>query len=183
MTNFMKHHLTTKVCIEFFVIFGGSSLLLLIHQNSILILFDFSSTKHFSLITRRKKRKKTKSSSTTECRVTIYKCSICNRYFRNQNALTLHLNYTHNERRDFFCVGCLMPYERKADKIAHENICTNRRYECCYCRKYFTRIRVNMENHVRTHSGEKPFDCEVCNKCFGSKGQRRKHLKNVHNRK
>ena len=39
-------------------------------------------------------------------------------------------------------------------------------YRCSYCKKSFKWFS-HWENHERTHTKEKPFECEICRKCFG----------------
>jgi uncharacterized Zn-finger protein len=39
----------------------------------------------------------------------------------------------------------------------------SKQFQCPQCHKKFQQ-KGNLRNHMRTHSGEQPFGCEVCNK-------------------
>ena len=48
-----------------------------------------------------------------------------------------------------------------------------RKHVCNFCGKRFMR-RLHLENHVRSHTGQRPFQCSICFKGFTQKS----HIKN-----
>jgi len=53
------------------------------------------------------------------------------------------------------------------------------RFVCDVCKKWFE-SNSKLEDHYRRHTGERPFQCHVCGNKFRYKGDRTKHLKNLH---
>lgn len=49
------------------------------------------------------------------------------------------------------------------------------KYSCPYC-PYSTYYKTNLQAHERTHTGERPFNCELCQKSFMQKIHLDQHL-------
>ncbi|XP_055044456.2 zinc finger protein 341 isoform X3 [Misgurnus anguillicaudatus] len=47
--------------------------------------------------------------------------------------------------------------------------------KCTYCDKVFTK-NFDLQQHVRSHTGEKPFQCIVCGRAFAQKSNVKKHM-------
>ena len=49
-------------------------------------------------------------------------------------------------------------------------------YQCTYCGKRFI-SQSKLKIHEMIHTGERPFKCEICGKCFNQLVNLNKHLK------
>jgi Zinc finger, C2H2 type len=62
-------------------------------------------------------------------------------------------------------------------KRTHQNL-SDRKFKCLYpdCNKAFN-FKLHLENHGRTHSGQRPFQCHLCSSSFKQKHQLTLHLR------
>ena len=110
-----------------------------------------------------------------------YRCKRCSKSFTQMSSLKLHAK-VHIKEFAFHCPGCFEGFSQKTEQEAHVNVCKATRYECGICKKNSFVCKRDLERHMRMHSGEKPFRCEICLKHFSHKCNLKTHLKTVHNR-
>ena len=74
----------------------------------------------------------------------------------------------------------LLAYGNCEATSVSENGVTYKVYKCPYCPKE-TRSKSHFVDHIRVHTGERPFACTICGYAFTQKAHFRRHMKNIHN--
>ncbi|XP_055997549.1 zinc finger E-box-binding homeobox 2-like isoform X4 [Ostrea edulis] len=81
---------------------------------------------------------------------TSQSCKVCNKTFANVYRLQRHM-------------------------ISHDESTDLRKFKCPECGKAF-KFKHHLKEHIRIHSGEKPFECPNCHKRFSHSGSYSSHM-------
>ncbi|KAF5277129.1 hypothetical protein FQA39_LY06367 [Lamprigera yunnana] len=105
-------------------------------------------------------------------------CTICNKGFMRKEYLESHIN-NHNGVKNFSCQLCEKKFVSQKNLDAHLKYHEGnvKKKMCNVCNKAIT---TGYEDHLRTHTNLKEFECGLCLMKFNTKGTLAKHRKRKH---
>lgn len=112
-----------------------------------------------------------------------YQCEYCKKRFTVKRYLDVHKGYNHKKElygveEKFQCEVCGRPFSFEKSLVRHLSVIhkvgEDRTVDCPVCKKRIANNH-NLKKHMRTHTGEKRFCCDLCGKVFSEKKYLLKH--------
>ncbi|XP_071376902.1 uncharacterized protein [Centroberyx affinis] len=112
---------------------------------------------------------------TCEYKIKPYSCNVCGKRCVTEVSLKAH-SKIHREDYEHQCRFCLVSFQTRLDKLAHEQSHQGRKkpYQCPDCSATFTNSKAR-NNHLRDHRGPRKHTCNVCKIEFNYVHQLRRH--------
>ena len=106
------------------------------------------------------------------------KCEDCTYSCKTEKSMKSHMERNHNLTA---CDICGSSFQGTAGVSFHKVRAHNigGKYPCPMCGKNFN-APGTMRDHMNSHTGEKPYECDHCNQRFSDKSNRRNHIKQAH---
>uniref|UniRef100_A0A1A9VDH5 C2H2-type domain-containing protein n=1 Tax=Glossina austeni TaxID=7395 RepID=A0A1A9VDH5_GLOAU len=92
------------------------------------------------------------------------KCTICDKMFKNDQALKIHNDMEHKQR--ITCSICGVAVRNEDYLVLHMNLHNGKtENECSFCSRKYAR-KVNVMRHMQKHFGKDNHQCERCGMVF-----------------
>nr|XP_018913321.1 PREDICTED: zinc finger protein 341-like [Bemisia tabaci] len=111
----------------------------------------------------------------------VFGCHVCKQSFSSLDNLNVHQYIEHEQ-------GKLSPKQQVVVEVVPEKsgagsdlnsakseVCEKKQLKCPYCNKVLNK-NFDLEQHIRSHTGERPFQCIVCGRAFVQKSHVKKHM-------
>ncbi|MEX3777727.1 RHS repeat-associated core domain-containing protein [Pseudomonas sp. MYb118] len=102
-------------------------------------------------------------------------CDFCDKSFSTTSSLNRHLSK--HSGKVFSCSNCDEVFDRpdRLNEHVQRVHMKDFRHRCSFCGKLFF-TALHLQNHINTHTGERPFKCAFCPAAFSNAINRQRHF-------
>lgn len=105
-------------------------------------------------------------------------CDYCNKIFSAKKYVAAHIEIVHTKTTHRPCTYCGKIFAA-AHMSTHVQTHTNHKYECEQCGAIL-KSKLGFYQHMRLHTGERPYRCEHCGQTFAASSRRSYHIQTKH---
>lgn len=106
----------------------------------------------------------------------ICKCGICGVDYDDSDSLQAHMRSQHTGSHPYKCEKCNREFSQFNNLRRHLRVHREKTFKCNLCDRVFNE-EFYLKMHVGTHTGERVYTCGVCNNPFPSSHELKSHVK------
>ncbi|CAH1792018.1 unnamed protein product, partial [Owenia fusiformis] len=105
--------------------------------------------------------------------INFHICDKCGKIYSRKCSLEAHIVRNHSDE-NVPCSICNQTFQSNYHLKMHHKRVHDKKVQCEHCGKSFG-MPQDLKEHVRIHTGERPYKCEICDKSFAQGGSLYKH--------
>lgn len=104
-------------------------------------------------------------------------CTICDKYFKQNHALTEHMAIVHNNEKPYSCDICDKEFPKLANYVKHMTTHEEGGNVACEVCQQMFRTRAEMFKHLKEAHPDRKYKCDQCKAEFSRKDNLTQHMK------